>query len=55
MEKAKGETPRSGETDAATEQPSREWVTPQFESIPLKEAMGPILHHVVQDGANLYS
>ena len=37
------------------EQPQRDWVTPQFECIPLSEAMGPQFHHVVQDGANLYS
>ena len=39
----------------AAEQPQQEWITPQFECIPLSEAMGPILHHVVQDGASLYS
>lgn len=39
----------------ASEQPQQEWVTPQFECIPLSEAMGTAFNRVVQDGANLYS
>lgn len=39
----------------ASEQTRRVWVTPQFECIPLSEAMGPLFNHVAQDGAHLYS
>ena len=56
-EKTSGETMLNGDAEAGTalDQPRREWAAPQFERIPLSEAMGPGINFSLTDGASLYS